>query len=246
MLYVVKKINCRNSKELDICKARGKFVPVDGADREYLEEAGKVGEILLNQFSSQALYTDEITADDCHRYLKFERVKPPKWNGRVGKIRTGKCLDEKGCVRYLLEEKLQEQGRFWIFKSGYLYYELEDTETGRRFRVNEITFGADQHYYYLYDDCGELKAVIHKPWRNVGEDEYHLYAKEDEWKEPLLFLTAYIDYYQYPYNSAMIRDYENLGMYEDDAAYTISDDELLKLYDENFIRSVILHDRQNN
>ena len=182
-----------------------------------------------------------IAVGQCNSRLRFEFVKSEKWNGRVGKIRTGICSDSNGVERYTIIEKLHEQSSFWIFKSGYTYYELQDKVHGKSYMIFDICFAADMHYYYVFNEQKELQAAIYKPYRDLGEGEYHIYAKADEFAEGLFFTVAYIEYFLYPYDYISDIHIERRELYTDDAAYQIFCDELLELYDENFTKEVILN-----
>lgn len=240
MLQIVRKTNHETIKELTIFSAEGRFVDVDGTQKELLKEGEELGKICLDEFKGNVMCGGTIAIDGQVKHIRFERVKPPKWNGRVGKLRVGYCFDSSNTLQFQMDEKLRELGSWWIFKSGYVYYELEDKQTEQKYTIKDITFAADMHYYYIYNEQLELVAAIYKPWREPGHDEYRIYAKESKLQDVLLFVIAYVDFFLYPFNKAYHTDDD---VYHDDAAYQLSEDELLGLYDENFTRGVIRNER---
>ena len=238
MLAIVKKTKCNISKELTIFSAVGVISTVEGVEKEYLEEKAEIGKIFLSECRSMKPVEGFISNEHSSNKVAFEYVKPPKWNGRVGKIKCGTFYDVGGEEQYSLMEVLREQDTFWIFKSGYMYYELKNKANGKKFNVKDICFASDMHFYYIFDDSNELVTAIYKPHRLQGEDEYHIYAKENCELKWILFVIAYVDYFMYQYDGT-IHDRNNLEFFSDDAAYNISDDELLALYDEKFTKDVI-------
>lgn len=239
MLQIVRKTNHKIVKELTVFSAEGSVISVDGKERTFLEEREEVGKINLDEFRGNLLVGGTISVGDSNHRVAFERVKPEKWNGRVGKLRIGRSVDSNGSVRFEMTEKLHEQDSWWIFKSGYIYYELEDKQEKQKYLVKDICFGPDMHFYYIYNMQNELVTAIYKPFRQAGHDEYHVYTKDNAVCDAVLFAISYIDFFLYPFNRPMHGDSDD--MYHDDAAYQLSDDELLTLYDDNFVRSVILN-----
>lgn len=235
MIQKVKKVSCRRTKEMEICSAVGKIVTVDGEDKVYLEDGGLIGRIEMDGISAVEPCAGGIIVDGVRSQVQFAMKRVTK-EGKKSTVLSGSYIDESGQERYTMVNEMRIQKTAWIFTTGYQYYVLEDKLRGRSYRIDNITFAADMHYYYLRDEAGKLLAAIYKPYRERGRDEYHLYAKLPELQEALLFVTAYMDNFFYPYNSAFMSD---LDEYNDDEAYEISDDELLQLYDENFERSVI-------
>lgn len=241
MLLVVKKTSCNSSKELAVYSAVGYITTVDGTEREYIEEDVEIGSIYISQCQSSHPVDGNIKINGKEIPIEFARVKADKWTGQAGKKRNG-YMRSGGKIKYCIEEKLFEKSSFWIFKSGYTYFELSSEDGKTKNIIKDICFASDMHYYYIYDASNSLIAVIYKPYRKQGKDEYHVYATAIADMESLLFLVSYIDYYQYPYDSGSAYDnLENYKYYDDDAAYHISADDLLELYDENFTRSVILN-----
>ena len=241
MIQKVKKVSCKGTKEMEICSAAGRIVTVEGEDKVYLEEGEPLGRIEMDGISAVEPCAGRIIVGGVTSQVKFAMKRVSK-EGKKSTVLSGSYLDESGQERYTMTNEAKIQKTFWIFTTGYQYYVLEDKLKGWSYRVDYITFAADMHYYYLRDEAGKLLAVIYKPYRERGRDEYHLYTKLPELQEALLFVTAYMDNFFYPYNSAFISD---LDEYVDNEAYEISDDELLQLYDESFERSVILDEREN-
>lgn len=243
MLAIIKKTCYEPTREYEVYSADGHICTVDGVEREYLEPSAKNGTICIDEYRKGLLYAGNTLANGVTQRTEFEYVKPDKWNGQARLSKIGRCLNENNECLYTLTDRLCEKGSFWIFKSGYIYYEMKDVMNNCTYIIKDICFGSDMHYYYIYDETEALNAVIYKPYRNPGKDEYHIYSKEDKLYRSLLFFVTYIDFFNYPYRSSTSPEWQdNRGVYEDDAAYTISEDELLQLYDENFTRSVILHD----
>lgn len=241
MIIKVKKVYCKRTKELRIYSAVGKIVSLDGEDKIYLEDGEPAGRIEMDGISAVEPCAGRIVTDRSISRVKFALKKTSK-DGKKCMTLSGSCLDENGREKYTLSSAIRIKKSSWIFTEGYQYYILEDKCNGGSYRADNITFAADMHYYYLRDEAGRLLAVIYKPYRNRGMDEYHIYTKLTELEEALLFLTAYIDNFFYPYNSAFSSE---LDEYNDNEAYDISDDELLQLYDEDFERSVILDEGGN-
>lgn len=240
MIYLVKKVSCHNSKEFVVYSASGHIITMDGEEKHYLQEEYKAGTISVNEFKGVALHGGTISVDTSESKVTFDITMIENDDGRQRRAGLGKFFGASGQLRYVIEEKFQTKKAFWIFRSGYPYYTMTDVVNDQQYKVMDITFASDMHYYYVFGAEEQLLAAIHKPYRNVGEDEYHVYANKKSLQEGLLFIVAYMDFFHYPYNSAMAIDHENYKRYEDDAAYSISEEELLQLYDESFVRRVIL------
>lgn len=259
MIYLVKKKDCHNMKTLVVFSASGHTSSVDEEEKNYLQEEYKVGTICLSNWNGyrqgticlderkeRGQYEGTISVDALESKVTFDVTKLENDDGRQRRGRVGKYFGDSGQPHYIIEEKFQTRKTFWIFRSGYSYYTLKDVVNNRQYKIMDITFASDMHYYYVYDASEQLTAAIYKPYRNVGQDEYHIYAAKNNMREFLLFLVAYMDFFHYPYNSAMISDPHlesgHYKQYEDEAAYEISTKELLKLYDEGFVRRVILNE----
>lgn len=242
MILLIKKVNCNNIKEYKVYKAQGKILNVNEEEKCYIEEAEQIGMICLDKFRRTILHAGNIRIGEAEKKIEFDITEIENDDGRKRRARKGQCFEAEE-IKYVIEEKFHTKKSFWIFRSGYEYFSLIDKKKQIKYKVLNITFASDMHYYYVYNDMEELKAIIYKPYRKVGEDEYQIFSMQEDLNEALLFFAAYVDLFFYPYNSALNCDAENrYAMYEDDAAYTISDDELLKLYDDSFVRRVILNE----
>ncbi len=244
MLQVIKKTNCYNIKELDVLSAIGKLVNVEGKEIESVEAVDKIGEIKIDEYKNERLYSGKIVINALDSRIRFfteqgadeERKKAIN---RIGILENSVTGEKK----YQIMGKFFVKGSFLFLKSGYYYYELTDYVADTRYVIKDICFGSDMHYYYIYNEQERLVAAIYKPYRNPGKDEYYIYSKANDMAVLLDFVVSYIDYFMYAYNSAsqMARN-EHYSIHEDDAAYQVSEEDLLALYDESFLKEVILNE----
>lgn len=244
MLQVIKKTNCYNIKELDILSAIGKLVNVEGKEIESVEAVDKIGEIKIDEYKNERLYSGKIVINALDSRIRFftERgadEERKKAINRIGILENSVTGEKK----YQIMDKFFVKGSFLFLKSGYYYYELTDYVADTRYIIKDICFGSDMHYYYIYNEQERLVAAIYKPYRNPGKDEYYIYSKANDMAVLLDFVVSYIDYFMYAYNSAsqMARN-EHYSIHEDDAAYQVSEEDLLALYDESFLKEVILNE----
>lgn len=244
MLHVIRKTNCYDIKELDIFSAIGKIINVEGTEKESVEATNKIGEIKIDEYKKDRLFSGKIRLDglDCCICFFTERgadAERKKAINRIG-ILEDSITGEK---KYRIIDKFFVKGSFLFLKSGYYYYELTDCVGNTKYVIKDICFGSDMHYYYIYNEQEKLVATIYKPYRNQGKDEYYIYSKDAGAAVLLDFVVSYIDYFMYPYNSAsqMARN-EHYSIHEDDAAYQVSEEDLLALYDEQFVKEVILNE----
>lgn len=244
MLQVIKKENCYGIKELYICSAIGKLVNVEGKEVESVEAAEKIGEIKIDEYKNDRLYSGKIVVNAIdHRICFFNErgvdAERKKAINRIGILEDAVTGEKK----YQIMDKFFVKGTFLFLKSGYYYFELTDYVANTKYVIKDICFGSDMHYYYIYNEQEKLIAAIYKPYRNPGDDVYYLYSKVSDITLALDFIVSYIDYFMYAYNSASAMAREDYyTLHQDDAAYSISEDELLALYEENFAKEVILNE----
>lgn len=236
MIRMIKKVNCKNMIQLKICLAKGQYDEEKGG---MLMEQEQIGEVIFDNVSLVQVNGGRIVVGGTKTTVDLKYEKKIQ-NGSKRNVRIGNCKDESGAAIFSMEEYFHTKKAFLFIRTGYPYFMLKDNSNNKTYRVDDITFGSDMHYYYIRNEQEKLIAAIYKPYKKIGEDEYHIYATEDELERMLYFLITYVDFFFYPYNSEHHYDIDEAN---DDAAYDISDEELLSIYDKDFIGRVILDEK---